>query len=189
MHNKVMGRTQTGFTEVYAQSLSADCVLDLWPSDLVLVRDISSCHDDRLCQIIFKSHYVWLSYGLDTILEYTNTHTHTDKVNSICPSAISWRGHKNDISYTYEHLKFHAQLSWAWKLFYNPVAWTQFYYMPSAYIICCHYVTRSVHMQDNLPDNALRIKQLVIKTLKVRGQSHANIMVTTTASSTFIQAS
>ena len=27
MHNKVMGRTRTGFTEVYAQSLSAD--LDL----------------------------------------------------------------------------------------------------------------------------------------------------------------
>ena len=29
MHNKVMGRTRTGFTEVYAQSLSADCDLDL----------------------------------------------------------------------------------------------------------------------------------------------------------------
>ena len=29
MHNKVMGRTRTGFNEVYAQSLSADCDLDL----------------------------------------------------------------------------------------------------------------------------------------------------------------
>ena len=29
MHNEVMGRTQTGFTEVYAQSFSADCDLDL----------------------------------------------------------------------------------------------------------------------------------------------------------------
>ena len=29
MHNKAMGRTRTGFTEVYAQSLSADCDLDL----------------------------------------------------------------------------------------------------------------------------------------------------------------
>ena len=29
MHNIVMGRTQTGFTEVYAQSLSADCDLGL----------------------------------------------------------------------------------------------------------------------------------------------------------------
>ena len=28
MHNKVMGRTQTGFTEVSAQSLSTDCDLD-----------------------------------------------------------------------------------------------------------------------------------------------------------------
>ena len=29
MHDKVMGRTRTGFTELYAQSLSADCDLDL----------------------------------------------------------------------------------------------------------------------------------------------------------------
>ena len=29
MHNTVMGQTQTGFTEVYAQSLSADSDLDL----------------------------------------------------------------------------------------------------------------------------------------------------------------
>ena len=29
MHNKVMGWKGTGFIEVYAQSLSADCDLDL----------------------------------------------------------------------------------------------------------------------------------------------------------------
>ena len=29
MHNKVMGWTRTGSTEVYAQSLSVDCDLDL----------------------------------------------------------------------------------------------------------------------------------------------------------------
>ena len=29
MHNKVMGQTQTGSTEVCAQSLSSDCDLDL----------------------------------------------------------------------------------------------------------------------------------------------------------------
>ena len=29
MHNKVMGWTRAGFTEVYPQSLSADCDLDL----------------------------------------------------------------------------------------------------------------------------------------------------------------
>ena len=63
MHNKVMGRTRTGFTEIYAQRLSADC--DLEPSDMVLVRD-RSCHDDHLCQIIFKSHYAQQSYGSDT---------------------------------------------------------------------------------------------------------------------------
>ena len=69
---------------------------------MVLACDTSSCHDDHLCQIIFKSHHVWLNYGTDTILEYTNTltHTHTDKVNSICTSAILWRRH-NKISCTY----------------------------------------------------------------------------------------
>ena len=29
MHNKVLSRTRIGFTEVYAQSLSAECDLDL----------------------------------------------------------------------------------------------------------------------------------------------------------------
>ena len=29
MHDKVMGQTQTGLTEAYAQSLSGDCDLDL----------------------------------------------------------------------------------------------------------------------------------------------------------------
>ena len=29
MHNKEMGRTRPGFTEIYAQSLSEDCDLDL----------------------------------------------------------------------------------------------------------------------------------------------------------------
>ena len=48
MHNKVMGRTQTGSTEVYAQSLGLDWDLDLWPSDMVLVRDTLSCHDGHL---------------------------------------------------------------------------------------------------------------------------------------------
>ena len=57
MHNKVMDRTETGVIEVYAQGLSADCNLDLWPSDMVLVHDTSSCHDDHLCQIIFRAHY------------------------------------------------------------------------------------------------------------------------------------
>ena len=55
MHDKAMGRTRTGFTEACAQSLSVNCDLDLLPSDMFFVRDISSCHDDYLCQIIFKS--------------------------------------------------------------------------------------------------------------------------------------
>ena len=42
------------------------------PTKHVLVRIISPCHDDNLCQIIFKSHHVWLSYGLDTILDHTH---------------------------------------------------------------------------------------------------------------------
>ena len=57
MHNKVMGWTRTGFTEVYAQSLSADCDLDLSRSEMDLIRNTLSCHDNYLCQIIFESHY------------------------------------------------------------------------------------------------------------------------------------
>ena len=56
MHYKVMDQTWTGFTEVYAQSLIADCNLHLWPRDMDFIRDTLSCHDDNLCQIIFKSH-------------------------------------------------------------------------------------------------------------------------------------
>ena len=56
--SQVMAQTRTGFTEVYEQSLSADCDFDLRPSNMVLHREISSCHDDHLCQIIFKSHHV-----------------------------------------------------------------------------------------------------------------------------------
>ena len=58
-----MGQTQTGFTEVYAQSLRADCDLDLEPSDMILVHNTSSCHDDHLCQIIFRSNYAKQSNG------------------------------------------------------------------------------------------------------------------------------
>ena len=57
MHNKVIGRTQTGFTEVSAQSLSANCDLDLCSSDMVLLPDTPFCHDNYLCQIIFKSYH------------------------------------------------------------------------------------------------------------------------------------
>ena len=76
MHNKVMGQTQKGFTEIYEQSLSSDCDLDLCPSDIILIPNTSSCHDDHLCQIIFKFH-VQLSYGPDMILEHIHTHTRT----------------------------------------------------------------------------------------------------------------
>ena len=44
MHNKGMGWTRTGVTEVYAQSLN----LDLCPSDMGLNRDTSYCHDEHL---------------------------------------------------------------------------------------------------------------------------------------------
>ena len=39
MHYKVMGRTLTGFTLVYAQSLSADCDFDIRPGDMVFICD------------------------------------------------------------------------------------------------------------------------------------------------------
>ena len=57
MHNTVISRTRTGFTEVYALSLSKDCDLHLWPSDMGHVCDTLSCRDYYLCKIIFKSRY------------------------------------------------------------------------------------------------------------------------------------
>ena len=60
------GQTGTGITEGYAQSLSANCDFDIWPTTMILIHDTSSCHNDYLCQIIFKSHHAWQSYGLDT---------------------------------------------------------------------------------------------------------------------------
>ena len=44
--------------------LRADC--NLWPGDMLLTCDTSSCHDDHLCKIIFKAHHTWQSYWLDT---------------------------------------------------------------------------------------------------------------------------
>ena len=59
------GQMRTGFTEIYAQSLRADCDIDLWSTDMVLVHDTLFCHDDHLYQIIFKSDHAWQSYSSD----------------------------------------------------------------------------------------------------------------------------
>ena len=52
-------------TNRFHQSLCTSCDLDLWPSDIVLAHDTSSCHDYHLCHIIFKSHHAIQSYMLD----------------------------------------------------------------------------------------------------------------------------
>ena len=66
MHNKVMGPKRTAFTEVYAQSLSADCNLDLRPHDMILVCNTSSCHADHLCKKYFQIPLCIRSYESDT---------------------------------------------------------------------------------------------------------------------------
>ena len=52
-----MCQTQTGFTDIYSQNLSMDCDLDLWPSDMVLVRNTSACPDYQL----YLNHFQILS--------------------------------------------------------------------------------------------------------------------------------
>ena len=69
-----MGWTRISFTEVYAQSLSATCDLDLSPSNMVLVCEHHLVIMIICAKIIFKSHHVRLSNGLDTILEHTHIH-------------------------------------------------------------------------------------------------------------------
>ena len=41
------------------------CDLDLWPTDMVLVRITPSCHGEHLCQVISKYLNAWPSYSLD----------------------------------------------------------------------------------------------------------------------------
>ena len=43
--------------------------------------------------------------------------------NNILSLTEPWKGRISWYFYTYEHLKFHAQLSWAWKKFYNLGTW------------------------------------------------------------------
>ena len=66
MHDNIIYRTQISFSEAYAPSLRADCDLDVWPKNMVLVFDTSSCHENHLWQIIFKSYHAWQSYWPDT---------------------------------------------------------------------------------------------------------------------------
>ena len=56
----------------YVWQNTEGCDLDLWPSYMVLTRDISSCHDGHFCQIIFKFQQAWWSYRSDMNLECTN---------------------------------------------------------------------------------------------------------------------
>ena len=124
MHDKVMRQTRTSFTEVYAQSLSVDCDLGLWPSNMVLVRYTSSCHNDNLCWIIFKSCHVGLSYGPVTILEHTNINTHTHAQGKlykcICPPQFHGRGIKTRIPWNAtSHLLCAFTLRTQWKHQYD----------------------------------------------------------------------
>ena len=41
------------------------------------------------------------------------------KNSFLCLSELKKEVEFLDIFYTFEHLKFHAQLSWAWNKFYN----------------------------------------------------------------------
>ena len=99
MHDKVMGQTQTGFTEAYAQSLSVDCDLDLWPGHMVLACDIVLSwwsFEPNYFQIPPCRTKLWAGHDSGTHKrKHTQTHTHTHRVSSLCPSAISWREHKN----------------------------------------------------------------------------------------------
>ena len=59
-------------TEACAQTVSADCELDIWLRDMLLAQDTLSCLDDHSCQIIFKSHHAGWGYSLNTRCLCTN---------------------------------------------------------------------------------------------------------------------
>ena len=80
MHNKVMGRTRTGFTEVYAQSLS---------TTVTLILNLATWFLFATHCLVFKFHLVRLSYGPDQILEQTDTHIDTQTHGQVRLYALS----------------------------------------------------------------------------------------------------
>lgn len=50
-------QTQTGFSEIYAQHLSADCDIDLCHNNMVFAHDTLFGHADHLYLNNFKSHH------------------------------------------------------------------------------------------------------------------------------------
>ena len=50
-----------------------------------------------ICAIQFSNPTMHNEVMDRTRIWNTHTHTHTQRVNSICPSAILWRGHKNPV--------------------------------------------------------------------------------------------
>ena len=102
---------------------------------MVLAHDTSSCHDDHLCQIIYKFHHAGRNYEPDTILECTNEQTHTQTGKTICPSVISWQGggHKN-ITISLSLLSLSLSLS----LSLCPCVCIQSYVVTTGYGIGCY---------------------------------------------------
>ena len=50
--------------------------LELWASDMTFVCNMSSCHKNQLCHIIYKSQHRWLSDG-QTRTSFTEIHAHS----------------------------------------------------------------------------------------------------------------
>ena len=79
---KVIGQTHTGSNKDYSQSLSANCDLDLQPSNMVLAHDASSSHDGLLCQIISippcrRDISLTQFWNTQTHTPHTHKHTYT----------------------------------------------------------------------------------------------------------------
>ena len=84
-----------------------------------------------------------------------------------------------DICYTYEHLKFHAQLSLAWKKFYNLGDWLPlmiaFWY---GLILCClaqsisFKLNRLEILECNYQDNILALFSHYLRQRKKKRKKH-----------------
>ena len=72
--NNVMSRIRTGFTEAFAENVSADCDVDLWRSDIILAHYTLSSRWSFVPNNFYKFYYAWRSYGSDTILRCIKLH-------------------------------------------------------------------------------------------------------------------
>ena len=111
--------------------------------------------------------------------------TFMNKKNSILGLSESKKLWISRYFYTYEHLKFHDQLSWAWKKFYNlrsryiflvtrHLIWVCTLYTKQNKCICSTCISEFHHQVEVLQAEVVALKQLVLTSTPSSPNKHLN---------------